>query len=375
MKQTLWAVAKFLFLLSIGLVILYFVYRNQEAAYQAECQCKGDCVFPSLGAKIIDDFRHVNVFWLVVICLLFILSNISRAVRWQMLLHPMGYRPRLFNAFFTTMIGYLVNLAISRAGEFTKAAALTRYEKISIDKVFGTVVVDRIFDVIMLLLITGLAFLLQFQHLWNFLFGDGAANLAPACVNPITTTAAPANSGFNWLLWGGIAAVLLAGGIWWWLRRRRQQQTASAEQVSLMQRFRTLWFNFSEGIKTVFRLKHPWWFVFHTIFIWVMYYLMTYLCFFAFAPTSHLSPLAGLLVFTFGSFGMVIPSPGGMGTYQLAVMAALVIYGVQGNDAFAFANILFFTITIFCNILFGFLAYLVLPIYNKNYVPLQPQQA
>ena len=111
----------------------------------------------------------------------------------------------------------------------------------------------------------------------------------------------------------------------------------------------------------------------HTIVIWTMYYLMMYLCFFAYAHTSGLSPMAALLAFTFGTFGMVIPSPGGMGTYQYAVTAALVIYGVGNADAFAFSNIIFFTISLFCNIIFGVLAYILVPIYNKGYEPVLPE--
>lgn len=109
--------------------------------------------------------------------------------------------------------------------------------------------------------------------------------------------------------------------------------------------------------------------MFHSVVIWLMYFLMTYLCFFAFGPTAHLGLMAGLLVFVFGAFGIVIPSPGGMGTYQIAVTAGLVIYGVGRADAFAFSNICFFTINLFCNIGFGLLGYLLLPLLNKNYQP------
>ena len=145
------------------------------------------------------------------------------------------------------------------------------------------------------------------------------------------------------------------------------------KQTAFAQKIIALLLSFIAGMKTVFKLKSPFMFFVHTISIWTMYYLMMYICFFAYAPTSGLSPLAALLAFTFGTFGMVIPSPGGMGTYQIAVTAALVIYGVAEADAFAFSNIIFFTISIFCNITFGLLAYILMPIYNRGYEPVLPE--
>ena len=102
-----------------------------------------------------------------------------------------------------------------------------------------------------------------------------------------------------------------------------------------------------------------------------MYYLMTFLCFRAFDPTAHLGPLAGLLVFVFGSLGMIIPTPGGMGSYHALVIAALVLLGINQNDAFSFAMIIFFTINIFGNILFGIIALILLPNQNRNYQPVR----
>jgi uncharacterized membrane protein YbhN (UPF0104 family) len=132
--------------------------------------------------------------------------------------------------------------------------------------------------------------------------------------------------------------------------------------------------NVIAGVKTVFQLKKPLLFVVYTVLIWLMYFLMMYLCFFSYGPTAGLPATAGLLAFTFSVYGMVIPSPGGMGTYQIAVTAALLMYGVAEADAFTYSNIIFFTITIFCNIFFGLLAYLLLPIYNKGYVPVLPEE-
>jgi len=355
---------KFLVFLAVGLSILYFVYVNQAASYQLECQCKTNAPCElSLIAKIMNDFKSTNILWLLVVCFAFMLSNISRAFRWNQLIEPLGYKPRVFNTFFATMIGYMVNLALPRAGELARPATVTQYEKVPIEKLVGTIVVDRIFDVLMLLIVTGLTFITQFNHLYDFLFGEGKPKAE--CLVPV---AAPEPSAIPWFsLLIGAVVIGLIGLLILFVKWDSIKDTAIAKKVINLIK------NFVDGLKTVLQLKRPGMFVAHTIFIWIMYYLMMYLCFFAYGPTAGLSPLAGLLAFTFGTFGMVIPSPGGMGTYQIAVTAALVVYGIAEADAFAYSNIVFFTITLFCNIIFGLLGYILLPIYNKNYEPVLPE--
>lgn len=359
------SILKFLVFLGVGLALLYFVYVNQAAAYELECQCKTgtDCQI-TLIEKIVNDFKGTNFFWLFVILIAFMISNVSRALRWNQLIEPLGYKPKIFNTFFATMVGYMINLALPRAGEIAKPATVTQYEKIPLEKLVGTIVVDRAFDVMMLLLVTGLTFLTQFSYLYNFLFGEGKPTAE--CLHPMEK----AEAAFV-IPWLGIFITIVVIGlltcIFIAIRWKTIKETAIAKKVI------ALIMSFISGVKTVSQLKRPGIFVMHTLIIWLMYYLMLYLCFFAYGPTTGLSPLAALLAFTFGTFGMVIPSPGGMGTYQIAVTAALVIYGVGESDAFAFSNIMFFTITIFGNLFFGILAYIVLPIYNRGYEPILPE--
>ena len=133
-----------------------------------------------------------------------------------------------------------------------------------------------------------------------------------------------------------------------------------------IRKIQKLWTDFKHGLSSVLKVKNLPLFVFNSIGIWLMYYLMTYLCFFAFEPTSHLGGVAGLVVFVFGTLGIVLPSPGGIGSYQWLVGQALVIYGIDQFDAFSFSNIMFFAIQIFCNIIFGFFFLIFLPYYNSN---------
>lgn len=358
------SIAKFIVFLSVGLAIMYFVYSNQAAAYELECQCDtGKSCTQTLYQKIMHDFRGANPFWLGGIILAFMVSNVSRALRWNQLIEPLGYRPRVVNTFFATMIGYMVNLALPRAGEIAKPAVVTRYEKVPLDKLVGTIVVDRVFDVLMLLVVTGLTFLLQFQYLYEFLFGANQPSVE--CAYPMTEANDQATIPWFLLFQIGVGVGLFALMVIL-VKWKTIKETQIAQKILELLR------NFASGIQTVFKLKRPGLFIFHTLVIWLMYYLMLYLCFFSYGPTVGLSPTVALLAFTFGTFGMVIPSPGGMGTYQIAVTAALVIYGVGEADAFAFSNIMFFTITLFANILFGILGYIVLPLYNRDYEPTLP---
>ena len=340
--------------MGVGVGILYVVYQNQATAFLENCQMKGappeDCV---LIDKIIEDFRSVNYFWVLLVLICFTISNLSRAFRWRMLLRSMGYRPGLFNAFASVVIMYLANLFLPRIGEIVRSATLSKYEKIPIEKVIGTVAVGRVIDVLSLLIVTGLALLFEYDKLMKYFEGTGAA------------TPDDEAGGGGILIWLLLGLGCLAGIAW--IFRDKLQQSA------IFQKILNLVKGFWEGIQTIMKLERPWLFVLHSINIWVMYFLMSYICFFAFAPTAHLGPGAGLMVFLYGSLGIVIPSPGGMGSYQWLVVQALALYGINENDAFSFANIIFFSVQIGSNIVLGILAYILLPLVNKNYDPVMPE--
>ena len=349
MKNKIINFLKFLVFLSIGLTILYLVYRNQNIAYQEECLLRGipeaDC---SLLKKVINDFKGVNYWWILTVLIAFTISNISRAVRWGMLLKPLGHPPRLVNTFFTTIIMYFANLGLPRVGEVVRAGALSRYERYAVEKVMGTIVVERIFDVISILIVSALAILLEYETIWSF-FNEN--------VNVEERTGGLGNL----LLIAGGAGMGVLGLAY--IFRKQLKKTKFFKKVITIAR------GFWEGLLTIRKLDQPWWFLFHSVNIWFMYFVMTYLCFFAFEPTAHLGPIVGLIVFVFGGWGVVIPSPGGMGTYHFLAQTALSMYGISGEDGFSWANISFFSIQLGCNISIGILALLLLPWLNKDYKP------
>ena len=348
MKQYLINFVKFSLFLGVGLAILYWVYLKQDAAYQEDCVLKNipaaDC---SLLQKIFDDFKSADYFWVGIVLLCFTVSNISRAMRWRMLLKSMGYSTRISNAFLTVMLGYFANLGLPRMGEVLRAATMGQYEKIPLEKVVGTVVVGRIVDVICLLGVIGLAFLIEFEILYSYIEKyaqfDGFINLAIM--------------GSSILI-----AILVLGFIF-----RKQ-----IVKTPVFQKIKKIFLGFWEGILTVANLERPWIFILHSLNIWLMYFLMVYFCFFSFAPTAHLGMGAALMAFVMGAIAITIPSPGGMGTYHFLVTNLLVLYGIKDADAFSFANILFFSVQIGINVFLGLIALVALPILNREYEPAPP---
>ncbi len=341
---------KFLLFLGIGVGILWFFYEKQNAAFQEQCKLDGVAAAQcSLIDKLVSDFKSLNFFWIGMTLLAFSVSNLSRAARWNMLLKPLGYRPKIWNSFFAVNISYLTNLWLSRAGEIVRGTALAKTEKMSLGKVMGTIIVDRLLDLFTLGLIVAFSFLVEFDTLWGYLKKN-------------MQSGGSKNSTGMWTipLMGLILTVfIVACAVLYFYRQRLTASPPAQKAWAVALRF---W----EGIKTLKQVDRPGLFIFHSVVIWLMYYMMTYLCFFAFAPTAHLSPMAALTVFVFGTFGIVIPSPGGMGTYHVLATAALVVHGVNSADAFSFANIMFFTIQIFYNIVVGVASIILLTVLNKK---------
>ena len=222
---------KFLLFLSIGVGILYLLYKNLNTAYQEQCKLDGippeEC---NLIQKVLDDFASANYFWLILVLLAFMVSNISRAIRWNMLLRNVGATPRTANAFWSVMLGYFANLGLPRMGEVVRAGSMARYEKVPLEKVIGTVVVERIVDVLSLLVVVALALALEFDTIWNFLKENARLPF--------------------WLVYamaGMTAAMIL---IWVLFRKQLQQSTLFQKITHILKGFR-------DGILSIQKIKNP----------------------------------------------------------------------------------------------------------------------
>lgn len=287
-------------------------------------------------SAIKNSFQTANYWWVFLSVILGILSHLSRAYRWQYLLEPLGYKPKYLNSVMTVLVGYLVNLVVPRAGEFARATGISKYEDIPFEKAFGTIVSERIADVIMLLSIIATAFFLQTELLSTYLFTEEKSNS-------------------NLLIYALIALVLL-GFLFFRLLKK-----SSNPFVKKLQDFV---YGLLQGIISIFRMKKKWAFIFHTFFIWAMYVLMFYIVKFALPETADLPFSAIIVGFVVGGLSMALTN-GGLGTYPVFVASAVTLYGVSENPALAFGWIMWTAQTVMV-IAFGGFSFLFLPIYNRK---------
>ena len=248
---------------------------------------------------------NANYFWVVISMAAGIVAHWSRAVRWRMLMEPLGHRPTVTNVFFAVCTGYLANYAIPRLGEVARCSLLTKYEKIPLTESFGTVIAERIVDMITMLLVFFITLAIQFDEIygqvdkWIFIpaagIGNKLMNNKPVLVLAII--------GFL-----GIVAAFF-------FLRRKIKGMLSVKVQNLLK-------GFLEGFRSIRKVRNPWWFVFHSLLIWTMYYAMVHFVFFSFSETSHLGLKAGLAVLMFGSIGVML-TPGGLGIYPIMVGSVL----------------------------------------------------
>ena len=194
--------------------------------------------------KLLEYFKNANYWWITLGLFFGILSHLSRAYRWKFMLEPLGYKPRFINSALAVMIGYFVNLALPRAGEVSRAAVMSNYEGISFEKGFGTIVAERMADLVMMLIIIGITLLIQF----DFIFELVKENFDPVKISI------------------GIAALILGFIIF----SRFVKKATSGFGLKIKNFVKSL----VEGIMSIFRMKKKWAFIFHTVFIWLMYVLM-----------------------------------------------------------------------------------------------------
>jgi len=287
--------------------------------------------------------NDVIYYWIVASLFLGLLSHVSRTIRWNLLIEPLGRKPRILNTFLAVMVGYLMNLALPRMGEISRCGVIARYEKISFTKLVGTVVTERLIDVLMLLILLVIVVLTQFGQVLEFLKNNPGVNekLQKVIFSPI--------------LIGGLVLFL---AVLWISRHKIRESSLTKKVMGFVGQF-------VEGFRSIGKMKKKGSFIFHSVFIWVLYYLMTYLIFFSFGFTSHLGPLAGLTVFVLGSFGMVAPVQGGIGAWHFMVIEGLALYGVDKADGKVFALLAHGTSTLMLIVL-GLIGVIALPFVNER---------
>lgn len=324
MKKIALKVLKFCAFFTLGAFIFWLIYKDQD--------------IERIKSVLKNDVKY---FWVVLSLVIGLLSHISRTLRWGLMIEPIGHKPRFINTFLAVMVGYLMNMAFPRMGEISRCGVLSRYEKISFTKLVGTVVAERLVDVISLLILLVVVIFSQFGKMIAFL------NQNPEIQEKLSSI-----SGSPYFLIGLAFMVIL-----FFTFRKALKDTALFKKIVEIMN------NFKEGFISIRSIKKKGWFYFHSAFIWVMYYIMLYSVFFAFDFTSDLNLIAGLTTFVMASFGMVAPVQGGIGAWHFMAKEALSLYGVANENGIIFAFVAHGSMTGMI-ILIGIISMLILPFIN-----------
>ncbi len=339
MKKKIINILKYIFFLALGVGIFWWAYRDTPTKV------------------ILDSFRNVNYFWIVMSLLFSMLSLVSRALRWQLLIKSAGHKTRFINVFLSCHILYFVNLLIPRAGEVARCTVVSSTEKVPFAKLVGTMVVERMADFLMLILIAVVVvpvFFLDFANIFS-------SN------DELSSNFSKFLSVRNIIILVAIGIGGLATFVFFvkWVKR---------SQNKLALKIKSIWKTIREGVYSILQMKNKWAFIAHTFFIFLMWLAMLYVVFLAFEPTSKLSIGAGIVTFFMGGLAMLAPINGGIGAWHTMVIISLVgAYHIIEADAKAFAFIAH-TTTNLVYLVFGLIALALIFIINSGKVQLSRKQ-
>jgi len=312
--------------LALAALLFWWVYKDMD--------------FSKLG-KVFFESLHYK--WLLLSFLLSVLSMIIRGIRWHQLLEPVCPGGRLKVAILSIFVSYAANLLFPRAGEVARCGILKKTDRLSFTKTLGTVITERIFDVICLFLIALGTILFQIGFFRKFFLENPSS---------LYKVIGMATSPF---IWGFFLLVVVL----YILLRKRIRHFKFYEKIQAF--VNKLW----EGMQSIRALKNPFLFIFWSVCIWFIYFLMFYIGknFFAFdVPLGVLAMLSG---FVMGSFGVVAPVQGGIGAYHFMVIYTLMFYGISEPDAGIFALVIHGLQTII-TLVTGFIAYVWLMFLNRK---------
>lgn len=325
-------ILKILFFLGLGIGLIWLALRKTT-----------DEEFANIKISLLN----ADYFWISLSILITGLSHFFRALRWKLLLDPLGYKPKTSNTFFAVMVGYLANFAIHRMGEVTRCGLLTTYEKVPFTTGFGSVISERALDVVCLIIIFFAALGMEFDRI------SGIAN--DLVFNTVAEKFHLLMQKQTFVISAGISLLVIAITIFYFRKKIQSLFSTKAKGI-----FTGIW----NGLISIKNVKKPALFILHTVLIWTMYVLQVYVCFFAFPETANLSIMVAVVIVVFGSLG-VVATPGGTGAYQLIVIQILTsIYLISYTSSFAFAWAVWTSQFVFI-VFTGFLSLILLALLNK----------
>ncbi len=301
------------------------------------------CIYYSLTTlnendidAIIVSFNNAKYRWVIFGVILGALSHLSRSYRWRYLLEPLGYKISFLNSVLAIFSGYLINYTIPRSGDIARGTIVYKYEKIPIDKAIGTIVAERAIDVLCIGFLIIIGLIINYELISEKLY--------------------EASSFINFKL---IILILIIGVLIFIYLMRTKNQT-----YSIITKIQDFFKGLYEGFMIIFKLDNKWLFIFHSIFIWLMYVLMFYVTSLAVSELPELSFATMLISFILASLTIVF-TPGGIGAYPLAVQLSLSWFGIGAVSSLSFGWIMWTSQTLMI-IIFGGLSLIILPFVNDN---------
>lgn len=304
--------------LALGIFLIWYIYQSFSPEQLAETKYH---------------FEHAN-YWFVglsVVCS--VLSHLSRSYRWSFMLEPLGYKPKLANSFMAISSGYLLNLFIPKSGEVSRAIVMDKYENIPFEKGFGTIISERVVDVLFLLFFAMLALIVEFDSLYDYVSQN------------IPTSA-------MYLVIIGILVFLISIPLY-----------IKFSKSNINRKIKTFILGLKEGVFSILKMKKKGAFIFHTFVIWILYILSFYIAMQALPETSNIPFGIILITFVVGSFTFAFTNSG-FGTYPAAVAGIMAVFGVAKTVGVALGWIVWISSTVL-TVIFGVLSFIFLPLYNQ----------
>jgi glycosyltransferase 2 family protein len=303
--------------------------------------------------SMLNELSRANYFWIAMSVFISLISHLSRALRWNLLLKPLGYKVSIVTSFQSVLIGYLTNYFVPRMGEVARCSTIQKTDYVPINISLGTVITERVIDVVVMLCLVLLSFLIEFNKLQTFMVSfldEKAGGLL--------------NLFLKYYLEFLILFIFLS--ILLYIIVLNKNKLLKNPLINKVFSFMKGIFN---GLISIKNLEKPWLFVTYTFIIWGGYYLMTYIIFFSMKETENLPAVAGLVTLGLASLGMAAPVQGGFGVYHFMVATALGIYGITQEKGLILATILhtsqFATMLVFGGVSL-FLVVITLPKTYKN---------
>ena len=305
MKTKFVKALQFVFFLLVGVVLLYFAFRGIELE------------------DLMLQIRQANYSWVALSTFFAIMALLFRSFRWKLLIEPLNEDPKFINIFHAINIGYLANFVFPRIGEITRCGILYRTDRIPADKLLGTVIVERTFDVLISALLLLFILLLRYDAVGGFIMEQ---------------ILQPALGGLPGVVSIGrgiavLALTLLILFVFYKLFKAR------LSKISVLRKIKNMLRGVVNGVKSISRLRRIGWFVALNFLIFGMYFMQTYVMFFAIESTSSLGFGDALFVLVLSALALIIPVQGGIGAYHWIVSIGLTIFGIARSDGMVYATI------------------------------------